>query len=91
MRLELDETERKLVSAVRSCNHRWGAVTPDHIYHKGYTIPGDPPGTMGVDWRGPCDVAAKTDFRWKRVCQECGEIQYTTRTTETITKTPTFE
>lgn len=97
MRLALDaakrnqvEAERRLSEAVRNCVHNWSKTVADHIYHEGYRIPGDPPGTMGVDWRGPMDVPSKTEKRWKRTCQTCGEVEYTTQTTKEVTEHPTF-
>ena len=74
----------------RECQHVWGETIPDHIYHKAYTIPGDPPGTMGVDWRGDCHVPAKTEKRWKRVCKKCGKVEHTSRTTKKEVETPRF-
>lgn len=63
----------------RRCPHVWGETkyTPD--YQEAYTIPGDPPGTMGVDWRGPCHVPAKTTPKWSRTCTKCGYTQTTER------------
>lgn len=68
-----------LESQQNNCRHQWGETVADHIYEKAYTIPGDVPGTMGIDWRGPVWVPAKTIERWKRVCKLCGKIEYTNR------------
>lgn len=89
-RLEYEKASARLTSAVRNCVHQWGKVEAAHIYTPGYTIPGDPPGTMGVDWRGPVDVPSKTEYRWKRVCSICGEIQYTSSTEDEVIKHPKF-
>jgi len=87
---EMKEAEQALNYTVSRCNHRWGDTFPDHIYHEGYTIPGDAPGTMGVDWRGPCYVNSSTEYRWKRQCTICGKVETTTRTTDRVEKIPTF-
>lgn len=71
------ETKKRLDEIIESCKHQFGETIPDHIYHEAYTIPGDPPGTMGVDWRGPCHVNASTEKRWKRICDYCGKTEYT--------------
>lgn len=69
------------------CGHSWGDPIPDHIYHEGYTCPGDAPGTMGVDFRGPCYVSPRTEKQWKRVCKKCGKVEYTKSIqTETVEK-----
>lgn len=87
---DLKEAESSLSYYVNNCRHSWGKVQADHIYEKAYTIPGDPPGTMGVDWRGPCYVPAKETKRWKRVCEECGKEEFTTNTEQHVTYTPKF-
>ena len=90
LRREAEAAERKakalreqLDAAQRACRHSWGEVryVPEH--HKGYTIPGDPPGTMGVDWRGPCEVPPTTTRRWERTCAACGLAQRTECTRRT--------
>lgn len=62
-----------------NCKHDWTPPRANHIYHEAYTIPGDPPGTMGIDWRGPCYVAAETIKRWTRECRKCGLEQHTNK------------
>jgi hypothetical protein len=81
---ETEVAERKakalreqLNAARRACRHSWGEVKYVPEYHEGYTIPGDPPGTMGVDWRGPFYVPATTTRRWERTCAACGLAQRT--------------
>ena len=78
----LDRDREKLRSARAACSHRWGDTRyiPDH--REAHVIPGDPPGTMGVDWRGPAHVQAKTIKKWTRQCESCGLVQTTTRTKE---------
>jgi hypothetical protein len=73
----LNSKKKLLEREVQKCNHQWTGAIADHVYHEGYRIPGDPPGTMGVDWRGPVDVSPKTERRWRRVCRTCGLTQYT--------------
>ena len=76
MERELENARGGLKSYESLCKHKFQEVY-DPICHDAYTIPGDPPGTMGVDWRGPCYVPAETIPRWKRTCERCGLIQYT--------------
>lgn len=82
--------KKELGYIVQTCRHQWSEPVADHIYEKGYEIQGDPPGTMGVDWRGPTWVGAKTTNRWKRTCNVCGEVQYTNATDQHVTHTPRF-
>lgn len=87
---ELDDARGQLARLDRSCNHQWGEPEADHIHHEGYTTPGDPPGTMGVDWRGPTHVPARTEKRWKRTCQKCGKVECTTRIAKKTIEGPQF-
>lgn len=87
----LDRKKQALIDVVRGCAHTWSQVEPDHIYHKGYMIPGDPPGVGGSDHRFDCYVEPKTDYRWKRTCIRCGEVSHTTKTTKHVTETPSFD
>ncbi|HWP61378.1 MAG TPA: hypothetical protein VN495_02145 [Candidatus Paceibacterota bacterium] len=73
-----------------NCNHRWGEVVYDPKVRAGYTSPGDPPGTMGIDWRGPTYVPREETPRWRRTCGSCDLTQYTENTTEHVTKNPVF-
>jgi hypothetical protein len=63
-----------------NCRHQWSEAryAPDH--QEAYEIPGDPPGTMGVDWRPACHVPAKTTPKWVRTCTLCELEQSTTST-----------
>lgn len=87
---ELRESELALDRSERSCTHDWS--TPEYTPERreAYTIPGDPPGTMGVDWRGPCYVPAETIQKWTRRCRKCNKRETTTRTEDKITKVPKF-
>ena len=64
----------------KHCQHHWGEIKKVEERQPGYTIPGDPPGTMGVDWRGPTYVESKTDVWYERECQNCGKVETTTQT-----------
>ena len=76
----LKRAEDELYQIQSVCSHDWeNKYTPK--YNVAYTIPGDPPGTMGVDWRGPTHVPAKTTPMWTRTCKKCGKVETTTRTT----------
>ena len=83
---------REIGQIEQNCTHRWGVTRDVSEYIPAYTIPGDPPGTMGIDWRGPCHVDAKTIPKWERTCQNCGKVETTTRTNEEVIvkKTPSF-
>ncbi|MBI4918712.1 hypothetical protein HY837_02190 [archaeon] len=85
---EFDSTKEDLERVVNSCKHQFGKTIPDHIHYPAYTIPGDPPGTMGVDRRGPCYVDAKTEKRWKRICDVCGKVEYTSTVKQKIEELP---
>lgn len=74
---EFAEAKKELGDMVRNCQHQYCEAVYDPIHTKAYTIPGDPPGTMGVDRQLPCYVPAKTEKRWRRECELCGDIQYT--------------
>lgn len=97
LRREITETDDKvyrlkaeLSRTEANCKHVWSTPISDDIYEKAYTIEGDAPGTMGVDWRGPVHVSAKTTKRWKRFCLECGKVQHTTNTNKQVTETARF-
>ncbi len=77
---ELRESANNLDTIVSNCKHQYGKPIYDPVHTEAYTIPGDPPGTMGVDWRGPVHVPAKTEEKWKRICGLCGHTQYTDKT-----------
>lgn len=87
LRLEIEMKQKSLVNAEQhlermenKCYHQWSGPIADHIYHKGYTIPGDEPGTCGSDWRGKVEVNPRTEERWKRICKVCGKTETTTQT-----------
>lgn len=87
--LEWARNELKFIED--TCSHSWPKkpeYTPE--YQKAYTVPGDPPGTMGVDWRGPVHVPAKTIKRWRRKCIICGKVEITERTKEIFSEEPSF-
>lgn len=87
---QLVQNKQKLEDILNSCQHKWSDPVYDPIYSPAYEIPGDPPGTMGVDWRGPTYVPASSTPRWKRTCSVCGHIEYTTSWKEEVTKLPRF-
>ena len=80
LQAELEAKVRELERIIKNCKHVWSEpkYVPEH--HEAYTIPGDPPGTMGSDWRGPCEVPARTIKKWVRRCSECGTEQVTEKT-----------
>lgn len=94
---EVEEAERVKVGAEnrikylqRQCVHDWGEVMYDQVVREAFTSPGDPPGTMGIDWRGPTYHPREERRRWKRVCRKCGLMEYTERTQEKVEHTPLF-
>lgn len=96
-RKEIEELEYQLKTkrdalahSERICHHRWSEPQADHIYRAGYTEPGDTPGTMGIDFRGPYYVPSQTTKRWKRTCEGCGKIEHTSRVSQTVTERPSF-
>jgi hypothetical protein len=84
------ETIRQLRSQQNRCQHAWGPTFYKPIHEEAYEIPGDPPGTMGVDWRGPTYVPAKTTPQWERTCKTCGLVQKTTQSKPSGHQTPIF-
>ena len=95
MREDLGRTKSAYESAqiilnnyVSRCQHKYGEANYDPIYSPPYTIPGDKPGTMGVDWQGPCHVEAQTTPRWRKECGLCGLVKETTQTQDKVEKIP---
>jgi hypothetical protein len=87
---KLELANRELTQYRKKCQHKFEEKY-DPIRTESYTIPGDPPGTMGIDWRGPLYVPAKTEDRWKRYCPKCGLEEYTTATKEIVRKVPKWK
>ena len=81
---EVSQLQNKLKQLVADCKHDWDETKYVPEYIPAYTIPGDPPGTMGVDWRGPVHVDSKTIKRWQRTCKKCGYVQATTKVEKEI-------
>ncbi len=75
-----DRASQRLNAGREACRHKWGDTRYDPDRKGAYTTTGDPLGTMGVDWRGPVNVPAKTTKRWTRECELCGLVQITTST-----------
>jgi hypothetical protein len=76
---EIADFERELKELEDACSHKWSAPEYKPIVIKGYTIPADPPGIMGVDRIGydryvPDLVAPQ----WVRTCSICGKVGATT-------------
>ncbi|MEI6731092.1 MAG: hypothetical protein WCK90_00275 [archaeon] len=85
---EFERVKSELERLEKTCRHKYGSVVYDPVHTDAYTIPGDAPGTMGVDRRGPCYVPSKTEKRWKRECTLCGLVEYTTRVREKVEELP---
>jgi hypothetical protein len=73
---ELGDTQHRISCIQRSCSHQYDAVKYDPEIRKGGYFPGDAPGTMGVDWRGPMSIPDQTIPRWSRTCKICGKVEY---------------
>lgn len=89
-RMQHEENAKSVKRMENTCSHDWGETIEDHIHHKAYTIPGDPPGVGGSDHQFSVDVPAKTDERWKRTCNKCGKVEFTEETSSKVQKTPQF-
>jgi len=63
-----------------SCKHNWTDAEKHTDTIPGYTTPGDKPGTMGVDFQGPVDIAPSVKVYYTRECKECGKTQRTEQT-----------
>jgi len=97
MLAELAEAEKEVarlraaISKIeKNCRHNWSDPIYDPIHHSGYHDPGDPPGTMGVDRRLPCDIPPHTEKRWKRICKTCGYVEITTHLRQESVDRPVF-
>jgi len=76
---ELNRKQKRLLAAQSSCRHNWSDVRNKPRVIKAHTIPGDPPGTMGVDRRFDCHVPEQRFDCWMRQCHTCGLSQTTER------------
>ena len=86
---QVEAARRDLHTIQSACHHEWDSkYTPD--YQPGYTAPGDTPGTMGIDFRGPIDVPSKTTPKWTRYCKVCGKSEITTCTKSVATQEPVW-
>lgn len=63
----------------RKCYHQWGEAKYNPIITPGGYDPGDAPGTMGVDFRGPHSWGSSEKPRWTRTCKVCGKTETTTQ------------
>lgn len=76
-RQALDKLQREADAIRDKCQHDWTDPVYSPERRAAYSCPGDPVGTMGVDWRGPTYVPAETIDRWTRTCKKCGYSQTT--------------
>lgn len=81
--------ESELANLQSDCTHEW-QVSADDIVRAAYTDPGDAPGTMGVDFRGPMYVPEQRTKRWKRYCPLCDKTEHTTISIKSAVETPAF-
>jgi len=87
---DLKAAQHALAHIVRSCQHDYTDPVYKPIVQEAYTIPGDAPGTMGVDFRGPCHVPRKETPQWMQTCRICGTTRTTIRTKDEVKKIPQF-
>jgi hypothetical protein len=87
-KLEKDQAELAQIRA--NCAHDWEPIKDASEHFPAHDEPGDPPGTMGVDWRPGCHVPEKIVIKWKRTCKICGQTQVTSQTEKHMTQTPKF-
>ncbi len=73
------------------CRHSWCQTVYDPIVQASYTDPGDAPGTMGIDRRGPTYVPRTEKPRWRRICFECDLTEYTEQVSEQASTVPKFD
>lgn len=76
---EVSQLKRSIQNVELNCKHNWTEPVYAPIHHPAWTSPGDPPGTMGVDWRGPSSFEARTEDKWTRYCLNCGKEESTNR------------
>ncbi len=87
----LISAKKRTLEGIRQvCQHKWGKTVYAPIVHEGYQDPGDPVGTMGVDWRGPTWVPRQEIKRWTRTCATCGKVEETQSTDKKIEEVPVF-
>jgi hypothetical protein len=86
----LNRLKRDMNAIQSSCQHEWSKAVYTPIIREGYQDPGDPVGTMGVDWRGPLWVPRDEKPRWTRECHKCLLTETTSQTTEKVEKIPQF-
>ena len=87
---DLEQARTSLKQLVATCRHEWSEAKYDPTVRPAHTIPGDKPGTMGVDFRGPTFVPEEVTPRWTRTCRVCGHVEATQRVKEEVKKTPVF-
>ena len=75
---ELTQSEKELDAMVRNCQHQYGETVYDPIIREAYSTTriegfGSHPPIPSVY------VPREEQKRWKRECQLCGDVQYTTK------------
>jgi hypothetical protein len=90
------ESDLKLIKATlerkqASCQHDWPEPKYAPIVKPAYEHPGDPPGTMGVDWRGPVWIPRQETPRWSRKCRKCLKVEETYNAKDDVRKVPVFK
>ena len=88
---ELSAMKRVLEDKQRTCSHDWTVPRYTPIVREAYQSPGDAPGTMGVDWRGPVFVPRQEFPMWTRGCKKCNKHEATSQTIDDIRKVPVFK
>jgi hypothetical protein len=79
----------ELVGIQRSCPHSWSSRY-NPVVREAYRDPGDTPGTMGIDFRGPMYVPRQETPRWTRTCSRCFKTEDTSQVDQHVSVTPKF-
>lgn len=74
---DLKKAKEDLSTIERDCSHSYEETVRDDEVRPAGSSPGDPPGTMGSDWRGPCSWPEKRTPRWRKTCSKCGKTVWT--------------
>ena len=84
---ELNRAQKDLTMTVRNCPHQYGETAYDPIHTEGYTIPRQ----EGFGSHPPVPemyVPTKIEKRWRRECEYCGDVQYTTKVQKEVKEKP---
>ena len=78
LKTESKNADDALSKLEENCDHKYKEPVYEPYETGGYRCEGDPPGTMSVDRQLPFYVPREVHKRWKRECDLCGRVEYTT-------------